>query len=176
MPFVDSKSQVMTMIDSDSLRNEFVKAGWRLKRCETRVSIPPQVAARYPRIPTDYLAFIETTERAVSPDEKAWIVTSSVFHGATDIAYAWNEWESQSLEACSDDESLAEDIKHFWDIHCTLIMSVNSGYSFLALNTETLQVVQGEEPEYEDASVIAATLDDLFQYVTSGDPRIRRWV
>ena len=59
-----------------------------------------------------------------------------------------------------------EVIKQFWDSHLPVMMSVKSGYAYLALEQETLRVVEGHEPEFEKTSVIAPSMVDFLQLIT----------
>lgn len=151
-------------------------AGWTVERLAHRQALPDNVIKRYASIPGDYLELIESVGLVTSPGDTAWLITSCIFSGASSRAYAWNEWESQSLEAAGSDDALKVSIKSFWDIHLPIIMSVKSGYAYFALNLETLQIVQGEEPIYEDSSPLASSLAELFSLIMKRDPRLQRWV
>jgi hypothetical protein len=82
-----------------------------------------------------------------SPDEKAWLLTEADFAGTSGSAYAWNEWEQQSLEAAGSDEAWKATIVSFWDDHLSILFSTRSGYAFFALEKDGLGVVYGEKPE-----------------------------
>lgn len=126
-------------------------------------------------MPPEYRELVETLGLVSSSDPKAWLVTSCIFSGNVS-AYAWNEWEQQSLEAAGEDEGLARSIRAFWDRHLPILMSVKSGYAHFSLDMETLRVVQGEEPECEDASPLASSIDEVLQMIFRRDPRLARWV
>ena len=133
------------------------------------------VAKRYPRLPADYKQFIEERGLIASPRDTAWLVTTRVIAGQADVAYAWNEWEVQSLDAANGDVDRKR-ITQFWDRHFPVLMSVKNGYAYCALDLETFQVVQGEEPEYEETTLVAGALQELFQMLADGDAKLARWV
>ncbi|MEO7096560.1 MAG: hypothetical protein ABI175_25100 [Polyangiales bacterium] len=150
--------------------------GWKVERLPKRRALPDDVVARYPGIPKDYLKFIGSNGLVSSPDDKAWLVTGCVFSGSSNTAYAWNEWEKQSLEAAGKDKELAGSIREFWDRHLPILMSVKSGYAYFALDLETRKVVQGEEPIYEEISTFAPSVHELFRLIAEQSPRVQRWV
>jgi hypothetical protein len=53
---------------------------------------------------------------------------------------------------------------------------VKSGYAYLAIAQDTLQIVQGEEPEYEDATVVAPSFGELLRMFALADSKLSRWV
>lgn len=160
---------------SDAL-DQLAQGGWSVERLSQREPLPAEVAKRYPRLPPDFVEFIEECGLVASPSDTAWLVTTRVVAGQADVAYAWNEWEVQSLEAAEGDVDWKESITRFWDRHFPVLMSVKNGYAYFALDLETFQVVQGEEPEYEETTPIAGSLEELFQMLASGDPKLSRWV
>jgi hypothetical protein len=160
---------------SDAL-DQLAQGGWSVERLSQREPLLSEVAKRYPRLPADFLEFIEECGLVASPRDTAWLVTTRVVAGQADVAYAWNEWEVQSLEAAEGDIDWKEAITRFWDRHFPVLMSVKSGYAYFALDLETFQVVQGEEPEYEETTPIAGSLKELLQMLASGDPKLSRWV
>ena len=152
------------------------RAGWKAERLPRRRRVPREILTRYPGMPSDYREFIEWIRNVDSPDDKAWFVTSSIFSGTTDCAYAWNEWEKQSLEAAEANRPLAKRIRKFWDRYLPVVMTVKSGYAYFALDLKTGKIVHGEEPEYEETSPFAASLKELFSLLSERDPRTELWV
>jgi len=156
--------------------DSLVQLGWSVERLSQRQTLPDEILKRYPGMPLDHREFVETTGIVASPSATAWLVTSCVFTGTSDLAYAWNEWEQQSLEAAEKDLALRTSIERFWDRHLPIVMSVKSGYAYLALDLNTLQIVRGEEPLYEESSLLASSLHEMFSLVVNRDPRVQRWV
>jgi hypothetical protein len=153
-------------------------AGWRVERVADgrRHSLPAEIVQRYPWIPPEFREFAEQTKAAVSADEKAWLLTAADFAGESDAAFAWNEWERQSLDATDGDATLAEHIRLFWDEHLPILMSVKSGYAYFAIERTTLRVVCGEEPEYEQPSPLASSFAELLGLLAVRDAKLDRWI
>jgi len=160
--------------DPDAL-DQLARRGWRVERLPRREPLPVDVAKRYPMLPAEHEELIETYGLVASPSDTAWLVTARVVAGRTDVAHTWDEWEVQSLDAAGDDIEWKQDITRFWDRHFPVLMSVKNGYAYFALDLETFQVVQGEEPEYEETTPIAGSLQGLLQMLDR-DPRLARWV
>ncbi len=149
--------------------------GWKSELLTGREPLPSHVLSRYPGIPEDYLEFVESTKSVVAPGDIAWLVTTRVFAGKAGVAYAWNEWEQQSIEAAEGHPSLSVAVHDFWDKHLPVLMSVKSGYAYFALNLDSLQVVCGEEPEYEEPIILASSLEEMFRMCATRSPRLARW-
>ena len=152
-----------------------VEVGWSVQELSQPRPLPEGILARYPGMPSEYRELVESAGLVSSSDEKAWLNTTCTFSSGVS-AYAWNEWEQQSLEAAGKDEELTRTIRRFWDRHLPILMSVKSGYAHFSLDLETMRVVQGGEPEYEDISPLAPSIDEMFQMVLRRDPRLERWV
>jgi hypothetical protein len=151
------------------------RAGWTVKLLPARRSLPSDLLARYPQLPADVRAFVESLSEAYSSDEQSWILTASDFHGDSSSAYAWNEWERQSLSAAEGDGQWMARITEFWDRHFPFLMSVKSGYAYFAIERESLAVVVGEEPEYEETQQLAPSLAEVLELIGVRDPRVTRW-
>jgi hypothetical protein len=123
--------------------------GWKIRRHSRPVPLPRSILTRYPKIPSRYRELIETTKSAVNKDLAGWLVTSSEFAGANGTAFAWNEWERQSLDAAREWPEMQSRILRFWDRHLPIMNFVADGYAYLALDLEDGAVVGGREPEYE---------------------------
>ena len=150
--------------------------GWQVELLDRPQGLPEEVSGRYPWIPADYAQVIARAKTIVSPDETAWLLTAHDFSGTGARAYAWNEWERQSLEAAGDDSAWQDEIRTFWNRHFPVLTSVKSGYAYLAIDSATARVVSGEEPEYEETEVVAGSMKELLGLITGADPRLRRWI
>lgn len=160
-------------VDIDDYASQLVARGWTIVANENPLDLPVHIKARYGDVlPSHYLEFVRKFELVFAP--KAWFVTSAVFAGATPVAFAWNEWERQSIEAAGEDAKLAENVAKFWDRHIPLVMSVKDCYAHFSLNLDGGAVVRGEEPDYEDVAPCATTLDDFLRLVISG--ALERWI
>jgi hypothetical protein len=151
------------------------RAGWTVKLLPKPRSLPSDILKRYSWLPRHARAFIESLSEAYSADEKSWILTASDFHGDSSSAYAWNEWEQQSLSAAEDDDESKSEIADFWDEHFPFLMSLKNGYAYFAIEQESLAAVVGEEPEYEEAEPLANSLAEALQFIGARDPRVKQW-
>jgi hypothetical protein len=158
------------------LLEQLRKLGWRINASPARRALPGAVTDRYPWMPTDYRALVEEMAMVCSPDEKAWFLTEADFAGTSGSAYAWNEWEQQSLEAAGSDEAWKAAIVSFWDNHLSILFSTRSGYAFFALEKDGLGVVYGEEPEYEETTPIAGSLTEFLRMVVDKHPQLARFL
>lgn len=151
--------QLNTIID------ELDRAGWSISRKTTpSLSLNLAISARYPNIPEDYVMFLENVISCINPDQTAWFLVEDDYNGTSDSAFAWNEFENQSLEAAEDDTELIDNIKHFWDQHMPIMLSVKSGYAYLAITVSERNhgsIVYGGEPEYEDSEKITDSFQEL---------------
>jgi len=156
--------------------DQLTQGGWSVESLSQREPFLADVAKRYPGLPDDYKAFTEECGLIASARDTAWLVTTRVVAGRADVAYAWNEWEVQSLDAADGDVDWQQRITQFWDRHFPVLMSVKDGYAYCALDLGTFQVVRGEEPEYEATVPIAGSLLELLQLLASGGPKPAGWV
>ncbi len=165
-------------IDVESQLRTLRAARWRIERIADgrRHSLPPEIVRRYPWMPPEFREFVEQTNAVVSADEKAWLLTAVDFAGESDAAFAWNEWERQSLDGTDGDATLAEHIRLFWDEHLPILTSVKSGYAYFAIERTTLRVVCGEEPEYEQPSPLATSFAELLRLLAVRDAKLDRWI
>ncbi|HEY1550146.1 MAG TPA: hypothetical protein VGG28_20100 [Kofleriaceae bacterium] len=148
--------------------------GWRVS-LGPRESLPPEISSRYPWLPDEYREVAEHARVLCNAGETAWVLTAGEFAGTSESAYAWNESEQQSLDA-ADDENQRAAVQSFWNRHLPILFSVKSGYAYLAIAQDTLQIVQGEEPEYEDATVVAPSFGELLRMFALADSKLSRWV
>jgi hypothetical protein len=152
------------------------RSGWQIAYLSRPEPLPEVIVQRYRWVPAEVLEVIQSLSEAHSPDDKAWLLAVSEFSGSSSLAFAWNEWERQSLDAAEGSQQLEAEITHFWDTHFPIMMSVKSGYAYFALEAATLKVVVGEEPEYEEPSVLADSLAEALDLVVKRDPTVERWV
>jgi hypothetical protein len=164
------------MIELDA-GNELVRLlslGWKTRRAGVASTIPPGILERYAWLTPDILSLIEVMQGSVNREETAWFLCSSDFAGTSESAFAWNEWERMSLDACDGDQALRSDVLKFWDNHFPIMQSVKSGYAFFGLRSSDLAVVVGEEPEFECVTMVAATFLDFVGTVNTKP--YERWI
>jgi hypothetical protein len=152
------------------------RIGWRVEAAGTRRPLPDTVLRRYPWIPADVRALVESLEEAVDPTQTTWILTSADFASISPKAFEWNAWELMSLEAARTDKAWADEILAFWDAHLPLVLSVKGGYSCFAVERGSLEIVQGNEPEFEESRPVADSLEEFIALLATGDPALGTWV
>jgi hypothetical protein len=121
------------------------------------VCLCDEVKGRYMPIPYGYLEFLKEIKQCISPSEKSWFLCEDEYNGKSDIAFKWDEFEILSLEAAEDDTEWKSDIQKWWDRYFPILMSVNNGYSFYAIDMQSEKgtIVYGSEPEFEEIDIIA---------------------
>jgi hypothetical protein len=160
----------------DGRVTELERRGFSVKRASAPLVLPRDVQKRFAWVPTDNQRFAETHVQISSADERAWFVTEAEFAGRAASAFVWDEFERLSQTAARGDVEQLATIKAFWTAHFPLMLSVKSGYAFFALERGTMNVVVGEEPEFEDIKVIAATFDDFLAMLANGHEDLARWI
>ncbi len=165
------------MANYGSVLTRLRELGWTVVCSASPRELPSDVQERYEWVPVDVRAIIGEVLAAESPDEKAWLLGAGDFDGSTGAAFKWNEWEQLSLDAAQGDPELVSGICAFWDTHFPVGMSTKRGYAYFALRRSDLQVVVGEEPEFEEsARAVAASFQAFLEALAAGDPKFVRWV
>lgn len=147
---------------------------WSTRLLASPEPLEPEVRARYSWVPREIIDLVESVESVVSKDEKTWLLTVRDFNGSSESAFSWNEWERLSLDATDDPASRAR-ISQFWDGHFPLFASVRFGYAYLALERGTLNIVEGDEPEFEEARLEARSLGEMLQKMAQPARATSRW-
>lgn len=113
--------------------------------------------------------FLDYVSKAESVDGSAWFLCMDDYERTNNTdGFEWNEFEKMSLESAeSDDEK--EEIKKWWECHLPVAMSVKGDYTFLAIDLDTGNIVQGYEPEFEDTEVVAENFEVLIKMIISGE-------
>ena len=152
----------------DSLRER----KWRVVTTDRPMPVPASVVERFGEVPADYAMFLERVATCVSPDETVWFLTSEEFHGHAASAFKWNDFELQSLEAAAGDSPWMEEVQAFWSKHLPILISVKSGYAYLALKVDDGTIVHGREPEYEDVELVSDSFAAFCRTLTKGPARL----
>ena len=156
--------------------NLLEQAGWGVKRNDPPRQMPRPIHKLFEWVPMDLRRFTECYEELSSPDMKSWLLTEAEFSGRSPSAFAWNEFERQSLEVAGKDKAETARVTAFWKAHFPLLLSVKSGYGYYAMKREDLSIVHGEGPNYEDTTVIAPTFEAFLALIVAGDAAITDWV
>lgn len=117
----------------------------------------------------EHAAFLSLFAQLSRADDTRWFLAAADYAGTADNAFAWDAFRQISLDAAMSDDD-RRGVQAFWDRHLPIFMSVDGDYAFLALDRESGSVVHGTEPEFEAVSVVARSLDDLFEDVMAGGP------
>jgi len=161
--------------DFTEIGNALSKSNWLVQRCQCPVEQPQVYTERYPWLPDEVVCFLSSFEVVVSPSRTAWLTTHAELSGNTESAFAWNQWELESLSAAEGDPGWQEAIRRFWDDHFPLLLSVKSGYAYIAIRTD-LTIVAGEGPEFEETENIADSFPSFLKLLVESDSSTDRWV
>ena len=114
--------------------------GWRVELWDA--ATPPALDAsftlRYPRIPADYLKFLQHVKLCENADETVWFLCIDDYNGTNESEWSWNSMEEMDLDG-EDDETRRREVVDFWSRHMPFMLSVGGEYAYLAFRV-------GEEP------------------------------
>lgn len=157
--------------DLEAFLGALEAAGWKVVRRDVILGepfLPDSVRERFRAIPEDYLAFLSSISSCVNASDTAWFLSLDDFRGDGGSAFRWNEFELQSLEGAARDRDWQREIGCFWDQHLPILLSVRTGYAYIALrlpSTGGCAVMIGREPEYEEPVTIAHSFSDLCRLI-----------
>jgi len=142
--------------------------GWDIaKKSGLQLNLDSSIIARYKEIPNEYLEFLSVVEKCVTPNETTWFICENEFNNSSDIEFKWNEYELLSLEAAMEDAVWKSEITTWWDNHLPIVMSVEGGYSFYAIDLTNGAIVRGYEPEFEEVDKVANNLEEFLGLMMS---------
>lgn len=142
--------------------------GWTVDiKTTPQPSTPEVITLRYGSLPQQFASFLSSVQKCINKPDTAWILCDVDYAGRSDRAFTWNEFENISLEAFAADGDDTSEIEQFWDAHLPVAMSVGSHYAYLALRMADGKVVYGEEPEFEEAKVVAGSFYELLEMLGS---------
>ena len=143
------------------------ESGWTVEEQSGRsFQLPPDIAARYPRLPEALIEFLSGLTLCMDSSQKTWFLCQGDFEGSSGSAFRWDEWERLSLDAARGDARLISEIRGFWDTHFPFLFSVHSGYAYHAACTAGDRfghVVVGGEPEFEEAQPVADSFESFLE-------------
>ena len=130
-----------------------------------------EILNKYNHIPRSFITILEEFHCISSKDDTTWFICGEDYLEESDNAFKWNEFERMSLEAAEGDEVWEKHIKDWWSDKLPFIMSVNGIYSYYALDfgNNSGSIIMGEEPEFEEASVVAENFDDFLEKLVNGE-------
>lgn len=142
------------------------KDEWQVELNSTKYDyMKNKVLNKYNHIPQSFISILEDYHSISSKDDTTWFICGNDYLDESDDAFKWNEFEIMSLEAAEGDEVWKKDIRDWWSNKLPFIMSVKSGYSYYAIDFGNNKgaIVMGQEPEFEEASVVARNFDDFLE-------------
>ncbi|WP_340026517.1 SMI1/KNR4 family protein [Paenibacillus sp. FSL K6-1096] len=148
--------------------------GWEIKRKSgSELHLDSGITSRYKGWPNEYLEFLEVVETCVAPDEQTWFICEAEFNHSAETEFRWNEFEMLSVEAAAGDPAWLSEITAWWDHHLPIVMSVEDGYSFYAidLTTDSGVIVHGCEPEFEEVETVADSFGEFLAWLMSDSSR-----
>jgi hypothetical protein len=175
-PDRENERSTLTLDELRTALDRLARAGWTVQLRSSPGTLPSHIKARYPWVPSDIVDFIQEIEIIASPDDKAWLLAVSDFQGGSSSAFTWDEFERLSTEAAKDNPNWRAAIRQCWDSHFPIGMSVKDGYAYLAIRGTDLNIVCGEEPEFEQTAVVASSLVELLSLLSIRDARLAGWL
>ena len=137
--------------------------GWRVELWagETPPALDPSFTLRYPRIPADYVKFLEHVKLCENADETVWFLCLNDYNGTSDSGWSWDAMEQTYLEG-EDDEKRRGEIVEFWNRHMPFMFSVGGEYAYLAFRVSEGSVVEGYE-DLTEASERAKSFEEFIR-------------
>lgn len=136
---------------------------WNIETASEKIALPAAITERY-TIPDKWYDLISRIKICENQTATKWFLTPNDYL-PNEGGFQWNEFELQSLEYSDNND----DIISFWDKHIPIIMSVDGGYSYYAINTENGNIESGYEPMYEETTVIADDFGTFIEKTISGE-------
>ncbi|MBW8763024.1 MAG: hypothetical protein JF592_10615 [Microbacterium sp.] len=136
------------------------EAGWT---CEPPTPAEEGVPSALHTAPETVIRWVSSFALLSNSDETVWFLSRHDYSTGDEGAFAWNEWEQQSMEAATTDDEAAA-ISRFWKRHLPILLSVRSGYEYLAVRDDGA-IVHGAEPEFEEADVVFSQFEDLLRHI-----------
>ena len=150
----------------DRISDRLEKLGWKVTRLPQAVTVPEIISSRYPSMAGGpVVKEICSLADCAHPSKQFWLLTARDFLGHPGSAFAWNEWEMLSLSAAVPEDQPV--ITKFWDRHLPLFLGVDP-YRYIAVATDSGHLVAGSEPEFEEATTVARSIEGLLERIDAG--------
>lgn len=149
--------------------------GWELTvKSDSHLHLSSSITSRFKKLPNEYVAFLSAVAKCVTPNEATWFVCEDDFNHKSDTAFKWNEFELLSLEAAAGDSDWQSEITAWWDHYLPIVISVDGGYSFYAmdLTRDRGAIVRGYEPEFEEVERVANTFEEFLAMLMSNSIKV----
>lgn len=120
--------------------------GWRVELWDgaTPPALDASFTSRYPRIPADYLKFLQRVKVCENADETVWFLCLDDYNGTSESEWSWNSMEEMDLDG-EDDETTRAEVGEFWNRHMPFMFSISGEYAYLAFRVADEAVVEGWE-------------------------------
>ncbi|MDE6779920.1 MAG: hypothetical protein K2J40_00465 [Ruminococcus sp.] len=116
-----------------------------------------------------FRAFVNYFTKIESYDCSTWFLCRKDYENSDNTdGFMWNEFEKMSLAGAESDTE-KQQIKNWWERHLPIAMSVKGEYTFLAIDLDNNNIVQGYEPEFEDTTKVAENFEELLKMIISGE-------
>lgn len=152
--------------------NEFmiwaVENGWAItKNPDSSLNLDSSFISRYQETPHEYLDFLRAVKQCTTPNENTWFLCEDEYNDSSEAAFKWNAFELLSLESAMDDEIWKAEITAWWDHYLPIVMSIDGGYSFYAIDlaNEIGAIVRGDEPEFEEVVKVANNFEEFLAFI-----------
>lgn len=139
---------------------ELLTRGWQLQAATQEHSFDETAYAKAPDELKRFMASFGTLGNA---EDTVWLISAQDIH-QTDSKFPWNAFELLSLEAAVGDDHWEQEIQAFWAMHLPVMLCVKGAYEYIAFcvaGQNQGKFVQGSEPEFEEAGVIAQNLEEF---------------
>ena len=156
---------------ADNLISFLEQNGWKTNLNEQREdSSSNEILKEYSNLPPEFIEMIEKYQCIVSEDDTVWFLCNADYNNETECAFKWNEFELMSLDAAQGDDDWQKEIEEWWSDKLPIVLSVRDGYSYYAIDTGNGgTIINGWEPEFEEADVVAENFADFVSKIISGE-------
>lgn len=115
--------------------------------------------------PKEFQEFINLFSMCANREDTVWFLSAKDYQNTDESAFAWNEFEKQSLEYAENDNERNK-VSEFWKTHLPFLISVKNGYEYLAIGIAKHNlgnIYRGYEPIYEETELIASSFSEFKQ-------------
>ena len=127
------------------------------------------VIRKFNDLSPNFIKLIESYQSISSKDDTVGFLCLVNYCENTEYSFRWNEFELMSLEAAFGDEQWEREVKEWWKDKLPFVISVKNGYEYYAIDMgNNGNIINGSEPEFEEAVVVANSFEDFLQKVMDG--------
>lgn len=151
----------------DTFLGNLVRRGWTLEARSDGAAVD---AAALRGASEELRRFLCSYQTLTNAAETRWLNAADDFGRTPASGFAWNEFERIALAAAEGDDAWIRDVQAFWSMHLPILMSVGNRYEYVAYctaGTHAGAYVHGAEPEFDDVTVVATSLDGFKTWVLS---------